>query len=573
MAFTPGGKTLATATYGGTVQRWDVATPAHPQIGKPLITETKAAANFLTFSPPPVSVAFSLGGQTLATSIVSQGTVQLWDVAHRHKIGPPLIAVANPLGASGEFNRVNAVAVSPDGQTLATGSEDGAVQLWGVAPHHYHKIGGPLTGYSGPVESVAFSPDGQILATGSADGTAQLWDVTTGQQIGGPLTGHTDAVDAVAFSPDGQTLATGSVDGTARLWHVATSRPIHAGSPVLPTQALPVAFNPASKILATGTEDGTVQLWDVATHVKIATLPTSDTVPVNSVAFSPHGQTLAIGYDDGTQLWSVAPHHYHEIGGPLPPGAPLPGFVSRVALVAFSHDGKILATGNDDGTVQLWDMASPHYRKIGDPLTSRLGGVDSVSFSPDGQTLATANNSATVRLWDVRAQKQIGTLTSHGDPVDLVAFGPGGHTLATAYYSGTVRLWHIAPHQIPTPLTGGTGQTYQGVVALSPDGKTLASASGESGRSNGTVRLWDLATGQQIATLPTGDTSGATSVAFSPDGKTLAVGNSDATAQLWNVSYLVDVVPDLCASAGRSLTRTEWARYTSQSLPYQQVCP
>jgi WD40 repeat protein/transcriptional regulator with XRE-family HTH domain len=564
MAFTPDGKTLATATYDGTVQWWDVATPAHQQMGKPLITETKAEVNseFPVSPPLPVSVAFSLGGQVLATSIFSQGTVQLWDVAHRHKLGPPVTAVADPLGASGKLHQVDSVAVSPDGKILATGSADGTVQLWGVAPHLYHKLGGPLPGYGGPVRSVAFSPDGKTLATGSAYGTAQLWDVATGQQIGGPLTGHTGAVQSVAFSPDGQTLATGSADGTARLWHMATSRPIHAGRSDIDSVDS-VAFSPASNILATGTETGAVQLWAAATHVKIATL-TSDEGPLASVAFSPHGQTLAIGYGDGqAQLWDVAPHHYHKIGGPLP------GYSGPVRSVAFSPDGQTLAIGYGDGQAQLWDVAPHHYHEIGGPLSGHGGSVTSVAFSPHGQTLAIANGSTTVRLWDVRTQQQIRSLTSHGEAVDLVAFGLGGHTLATASYGATVRLWHIATHQIATPLTGGTGQTYQ-AAAFSPDGKTLATA---SGNGNDTVRLWDLTTGQQIAILPAGDTSPPTSVAFSPDGKTLAVGSDDGTVHLWNVGYLMDVMPNLCASAGRSLTPIEWARYTSQSLPYQQVCP
>ena len=73
-------------------------------------------------------------------------------------------------------------------------------------------IGSPLTGHTDPVDSVAFSPDGKTLASGSDDDTVRLWDVATGQQIGSPLTGHTGAVTSVAFSPDGKTLASGSDD-------------------------------------------------------------------------------------------------------------------------------------------------------------------------------------------------------------------------------------------------------------------------------------------------------------------------------------------------------------------------
>ncbi|MBD1833565.1 hypothetical protein H6F61_12965 [Cyanobacteria bacterium FACHB-472] len=153
---------------------------------------------------------------------------------------------------------VCSVAFSPDGQLLASGSEDNTIKLW-------HSDTGEeictLTGHSGWVSSVAFSPDRQLLASGSGggDSTIKLWHPGTGEEIC-TLSGHSEWVCSVAFSPDGQILASGSGDNTIKLWQVSTGNQIRTLTGHS-AWVRSVAFSPDGQILASGSGDNTIKIW------------------------------------------------------------------------------------------------------------------------------------------------------------------------------------------------------------------------------------------------------------------------------------------------------------------------
>ena len=318
----------------------------------------------------------TLGASTTISLKTDKGRADL-------SAGKIAVMVFWPLTLKGHSDCVHSVAFSPDGKSLASGSDDATIKLWDTAGRKELLT---FKGYSRMVLSVAFSPDGRRLASGSEDHTIKLWDTVTGRELLA-LGGHSERVYSVAFSPDGKRLASGSMDHTIKLWDSVEGKGIltlkgHSG------YVYSVVFSPDGKRLASGSLDNTIKLWGAVTGKKLLTLRGHSNA-VRSVAFSPDGKRLASGSNDKTvKLWDIA-------------GAKalltLKGHSRTVLSVAFSPDGKALASASKDGTIKLWDTAG------GKELITLNGhslDVWSVAFSPDGKRLASGSQDKTIMLWD-----------------------------------------------------------------------------------------------------------------------------------------------------------------------------
>ncbi|ESA36639.1 wd40 repeat-containing protein [Leptolyngbya sp. Heron Island J] len=424
----------------------------------------------------------------------------------------------------GHSSPVSTVALSPNGQTAASGSYDGTIKLWDLSMSGSKQI---LEGHESAVSSLSFSSNGQWLVSGSWDNTIRLWPINqlgTSPQI---LEAQGERVNSVIFSPDCTNLASGHDDGTVRLWNLNQLKDPPQVFKGHSDKVYAVAFSSNGKWLASGSDDNTMRLWDLQ-QPKVATHIFEHKQAVYSVAFGPDSQKLASGCGDSiVRLWNLDdqldtdPHI-------------LEGHKGDILSVAFSPDGQKLASGSSDETIRLWNLQ--HFHAAPKILRGHFIAVNSVAFNPtNSEQLVSGSSDNTIRVWDLQQFSTESTvLKGHFDTVTAVSFNSMSmdeQQLASGSYDHTVRLWNLSMPDIDSQIL----HRHKGkvmAVAFSPDGRMLA-----SGSEDRTVYLVNLQDPKAVPIVLQGHQDGVSSVAFSPDGKMLASGSwsQDRAVRLWDL--------------------------------------
>ena len=447
-----------TALAGHALQDGRETPPAPPgqrtdHFGDPLPAGARVRIGSIEDQPSGLvsSVAFSPDGKTLALG-TEKGGVQIWEVASGVELWrSPASEVS-----------VTSLAYSRDGKRLGYGDEEGGLRLIEAASGSALLT---LDGHEDVVLSVAFSPAGKILASAGEDGAVRVWEEKTGKQILDRPMMEDGIVHSVAFSPDGERLAAAVGDGTARILAAATGKEIRrleAGEVALRA----AVFSPDGRTLATAGGAAPIRLWDpVSGELRRAIEPEEHWV--EHLAWSGDGTALAGGsYFDKVRIWdprtgkalqSVEQDHV------------------RANAIAFSPDGATLAVGHELGAAELLEVAS------GKPLRHfefERKAVYSIAFSPDGQILAAAGRDPTVHLYSPETGREIRRLPGHESWVNSIAFSPDGVDLASASHDRTVRIRQVSSGKERQRLELGqtpfsTYTRFHCVLFYSPDGKAL----------------------------------------------------------------------------------------------------
>ncbi len=483
LSFSSDGKLLAGATPDNTFSLWDVETG-------------ETIACFIGHTAPVSALIFSPTGQSL-TSADRNGILYEWDLNKTERVLGSCFSVLPTYATSHPV-----LAYFTDGTLRAAGRNGNAITVWNAK---YGKKLRILRHQHTP-SRLRFSPTGSQLVIANTN-TIQVWNIEDPAPLDTVIPGHTDVCGAVTFSPDGKTLAAGHWSGGITFWDVERLEPQKAFGAEALNMIRSLDFSPSGNELASGSYDTTMRIWNVEKLDTPITVFTENQKSAWSVAFAPKSDVLCYGNSNGhLYLWDG-----HE------KRTALAIRVGKTKSLSLSPDAKHVAITYYDKIAEVWSVESKNW-------------ITELSVTPLGDVVKYKGDASQIQKclkWlkdGKRAPLQIkGT----------IIFSPCGTIIAGGLFR-EIRLWDATTYEICMAIRLPHGCQRPEALTFSPCGRYLVSGTSWQGTSKMSIRLWDVKTGDNIATF-WGHSTDIQDLAFSPDGELLASASFDGTVLLWDM--------------------------------------
>ncbi|MGV7223865.1 MAG: caspase family protein [Nitrospinales bacterium] len=540
--FIPNSGYVASASLDGSVKIWESSTGREIKTLKESEIQKKVWIRKGREHEPNLTerlnaLAVSPDGNYLVSGGIF-GNVTIWDISTGSKIKSLRPIFRN--------KPINAIAFSGKGDKFVTGSENGIIRIWDFKSR---SITNSYKKHSTQINSVAMDANGLFILSGDSDGSLLLWDVFS-ENIK-VLQREAPEIRAIAISSEGRFALTGDSDSGLKLWDTSTGTEVrefqgHNG------KINSVSFSPDNRQFVSGGENSGVIIWDVLAGKKVQSFSAKSRI-VNSVQYSTDGGYILAGYADGSlAMWRIKTSSLVSL---------FRGNINTPSPVSFSNDDRYLLSGINDKALDLWDIGSGQliktfkWQKNG----SRMQGLDritSVGFSFDNLSATALSSNGERKSWNID--------TGQGKDIPLSNFAlklqtndhlADGRILSSSY--GMTYAYIISP-DISSTSTLGVHTTGVSAVRFSPDGKYALSA-----EQAGLIKIWNLSAFNRKYGELKGHVDAVTSICLTSDSRIIGSSSKDNTIRIWDRIDKNEIVKLISSKNGEWIVATPDGYYNT----------